>query len=222
MLELHNVSKTYRLNGEEIHALKNVNLNFTAGEFTAVRGPSGSGKSTLLNMIGLLDVPTSGDLFLEGSSLTKISDRERVNVRKKNLGFIFQSYNLIPELNVVENVEMPLNIMRVPKEEKRALVDRIIEDVGLTKFRKHRPGELSGGQQQRVSIARALVKKPPIVIADEPTANLDSKTGAAIMELMVELNVKYNVSFIFATHDEKLLPYMKRVLYIDDGEIIKD
>lgn len=222
MLELREVSKVYNLNGQEIRALDGVSLSFSAGEFTAIRGPSGSGKTTLLNMIGLLDLPTSGDLLLDGVSLSSIGSRERVRVRRRKLGFIFQNYNLIPELNVLENVEMPLNILRMPRAEKAALTSRIVEDVGLTKYAKHRPGELSGGQQQRVAIARALVKKPPLVVADEPTANLDSKNGTAIMELMSELNEKYGVSFIFATHDEKLLPYMKRVLYIEDGAITRE
>lgn len=219
MLLLRGVSKLYKLNGEEIRALDNVDLSISHGEFTAIRGPSGSGKTTLLNMIGLLDLPSSGELVLEGKSLSTIGQKERVRIRRKKLGFIFQNYNLIPELNVLENVEMPLNILRMPRSEKTGLVAQIVDDVGLTKFAKHRPGELSGGQQQRVAIARALVKKPPLVVADEPTANLDSKNGAAIMELMSELNVKYGVSFVFATHDEKLLPYMKRVLYIEDGII---
>ncbi len=222
MLVLENIGKTYRMNGQDVVALDGVTLGVHEGEFLAIRGPSGSGKTTLLNLVGLLDKPSSGRILFQGRPISDSGARERMLARRDHLGFIFQSYNLVPELNVLENVEMPLHILRMPAAKRRDLVARIVDDVGLTRFAKHRPGELSGGQQQRVAIARALVKKPTLVVADEPTANLDSKTGLSIMELMASLNAKYGVTFIFATHDETILPFMNRVIQLVDGRIASD
>lgn len=219
MLVLENVGKTYRMNGQDVVALVDVSLRMEQGEFLAVRGPSGSGKTTMLNLVGLLDKPSAGRIVFRGSEISDAGPKERMLARRHHLGFIFQSYNLVPELNVLENVEMPLHILRMPAATRKELVGRIVEDVGLARFARHRPGELSGGQQQRVAIARALVKKPTLVVADEPTANLDSKTGLSIMELMAGLNAKYGVTFIFATHDETILPFMSRVIHLVDGRI---
>ncbi len=219
MLEIKNAKKRYTIGGRELWALNGLDLNVSPGEFIALKGPSGSGKSTLLNILGLLDTMTEGDYLLNGERMNGKNQKERSAYRAKYLGFIFQDYNLIPELTVFENVEVPLLISGMRRKDYKDTVQRIIEDVGLADHVKHRPGELSGGQQQRVSIARALVKEPPLVIADEPTANLDSKTGAGIMALMAELNRKYNVTFVFATHDGNILSFMSKVYHLLDGKI---
>lgn len=200
-------------------ALNGVNMNIEKGDFVALKGPSGSGKSTLLNIVGLLDTPQEGEYYLNNILITGKSHKERSQFRADYLGFIFQNYNLIPELNILENVEIPLVIAKIDKKLRKKMVLEIVEEVGLIEYAKHRPGELSGGQQQRVAIARALVKKPPVVIADEPTANLDSNTGKEILEIMKSLNENHNTTFVFATHDEMITKYMKNMIYINDGNI---
>lgn len=220
MIKITNVNKIYQKDNQEIKALDNISLNIEKGSFVALKGPSGSGKSTLLNILGLVDSPDSGEYKLQDISVEKLSATKRAEIRKKYLGFVFQNYNLIPELNVYENIEIPLLIQGVPKNERKDKILEAIENVELSKYIKHKPGELSGGQQQRVSIARALVRNPPLIIADEPTANLDSTIGRSIISLMCDMNEKLGITFVFATHDEMILEYMKDIIYLRDGKII--
>lgn len=220
MIELRNIKKMYRIGATELWALKGVSLKVEKGEFIAFKGPSGSGKSTLLNLIGMLDTPSAGEYFIEGLNVSAAGAKKRSQYRADYLGFIFQNFNLIPELNIYENVEIPLLIANEHAKSRKEKVLRIIEAVGLKNHLRHKPGELSGGQMQRVAIARALVKNPPLVIADEPTANLDSKTGKEIVELMKKLNQEYQITFLFATHDETIKDYMEKIYYITDGEIM--
>jgi len=220
LLEVKNLNKIYRLGRIEFQALYDVNLNIQKAEFTAVAGPSGSGKTTLLNCIGTIDRPESGQIILEGVNLMDKSRNELAHLRKEYFGFIFQTYNLIPVLTVFENVEMPLKLLR--QSSSTDIRDKVMEmllKVGLAGLENRRPLELSGGQQQRVSIARALVKHPRMVLADEPTANLDSKTGEEIMNLMETLNEKEGVCFLFSTHDPLIMRHAKRIIKIRDGKI---
>lgn len=220
MIELNEVKKMYKMGLSELWALKGISLRIGKGEFVAFKGPSGSGKTTLLNIIGLLDTPTAGEYLIENRSMTEYNPQKRSASRAKYLGFIFQNFNLIPELNIFENVEIPLLIAREKPKIRREKVIKIIEEVGLADHIQHRPGELSGGQMQRVAIARALVKNPPIVLADEPTANLDTKTGIEIVELMKKLNQEYRITFLFATHDETIKSYMQKTFYLTDGQVV--
>ncbi|MEO0230403.1 MAG: ABC transporter ATP-binding protein [candidate division WOR-3 bacterium] len=221
LVELKNVEKVYVTGKISVKALKGVNLGVEKGEFTAVVGPSGSGKTTLLNIIGCIDKPTSGEVIMEGNLLTEKSPDELARLRRHYFGFIFQSFNLIPVLNVYENVELALNLKypNMSRKEKERKIHEILEIVGLVDRKDLRPLELSGGEQQRVSIARALVKDPEFVLADEPTANLDSETGKNIINLMRELNEKKGVTFIFSTHDPMIMQYAKRVIKLRDGKI---
>ncbi len=221
LIEIRNARKKYLMGQRELWALDDVSLEIEHGDFMALKGPSGSGKSTLLNILGLLDSLSQGEHVLDGRSIASLNAAQRSACRSKYLGFIFQNYNLIPELNVYENIEVPLLIAREKKAGYHDKLMQLIEDVGLQDHLQHRPGELSGGQQQRVAVARALVRKPPLVIADEPTANLDSKTGQGIMELMRELNRKYGVTFVFATHDEGISGFMKAIYKMVDGKIVE-
>ncbi|MEO0198843.1 MAG: ABC transporter ATP-binding protein [candidate division WOR-3 bacterium] len=221
LVELKNVEKVYVTGKISVKALKGVNLGVEKGEFTAIVGPSGSGKTTLLNIIGCIDKPTSGEILMEGNLLTEKSPEEMAKLRRHYFGFIFQSFNLIPVLNVYENVELALNLKypNLSRKEKEKKILEILELVGLMDRKDLRPLELSGGEQQRVSIARALVKDPEFVLADEPTANLDSETGKNIINLMRELNEKKGVTFIFSTHDPMIMQYAKRVIKLRDGKI---
>lgn len=213
------LSKTYKMGKVEIYALKKVNLEIEKGDFISLMGPSGAGKSTLLQIIGCLDDPTEGSIQIHGQKIGKMKDKELSVFRNRHIGFIFQSFNLISVLNVYENVEYPLMIRREKVDQEKVL--RIIEAVGLQDYLKHRPDELSGGQRQRVAIARALVTDPDIVLADEPTANLDSKTGERIISLLLELNTRHHVTFFFSTHNEMIAKSAKRVMNILDGELIQ-
>lgn len=217
IVKCEKVSKVYHLDKVEVTALKNVDFSLEGGDFVCIMGPSGSGKTTLLNLIGCIDVPTSGKVFVHGKDTTLMSDDELSDFRNKTIGFIFQSFNLIPVLNVYENIEYPLVLGR-QKIDKDWLY-YLIERVGLINYIKHKPDELSGGQRQRVAIARALAAKPLLVIADEPTANLDSKTGEAIVDLLLELNREKGTTFIFSTHAETLAKHAKRVFHISDGSL---
>jgi putative ABC transport system ATP-binding protein len=220
-LNISEVHKFYTLGETKVHALRGVNLQIQAGEFAAVIGTSGAGKSTLLHLIGCLDQPTSGTVELDGQAVHLLSDDDRSALRNKKIGFIFQSFNLIPVINVFENIELPLLINSdVPKSERETRVKQAIHDVGLDQFVHHIPDKLSGGQRQRVAIARALVGHPALILADEPTANLDSKTAHHIIDLMQELNQKRKVTFLFSTHDEKLMGRVQRVIRIHDGVIV--
>ncbi len=215
---LKNVKKVYPLGKTEVHALKGINLEVREGEFFVLAGPSGSGKSTLLNIIGCLDSPTEGEVWLENTPVRNYSQSKLNRTRLNHLGFIFQSFNLISVLNVFENIELPMLIRKdIKAKERRLRIENIIEKVGLTRQVNQKPFELSGGQQQRVAIARALVTKPKIVLADEPTANLDSQTGIEIIDLMHRLNTQESTTFIFSTHDPKVISKASRVLYMKDG-----
>ncbi|MCK5219198.1 ABC transporter ATP-binding protein [bacterium] len=220
LLQVKNLNKTYHSGKVEVRALSNINLNLEPAEFTAIAGPSGSGKTTLLNCIGTIDRAESGKIFLDNVELMVKSRNELAQLRKEYFGFIFQTYNLIPVLTVFENVEMPLKLLRkYSASEIKEKVLAMLSQVGLDGLENRRPLELSGGQQQRVSIARALVKHPKMVLADEPTANLDSKTGEEIVDLMKSLNEKENVSFLFSTHDQLIMKHAKRLIKIRDGMI---
>ncbi len=219
MIELINLQKKYSKENHQVLALNNLSLKIEDKSFLALKGPSGSGKSTLLNILGLIDVPDAGEYLFNGVNILNKNVSQRSDFRKKNLGFVFQNYNLIPELTVYENVEIPLLIQGLNRKDIKNKVELAIENVGLLDYMKHKPGELSGGQQQRVSIARAMVRMPPIIIADEPTANLDSDNSKSIISSMKEINRKFGITFIFATHDEMILDYMDQVVYMRDGKI---
>ena len=207
--------------GKDFTALNDINLVFKRGEFSGLVGPSGSGKTTLLNIIGTLDSPFEGNAIALGKSVGKLSHKEAARMRNRHYGFIFQTYNLLPVYSVFENVEFPLLLMkRLKKSEIDKRTEKLIEEVGIKEFIKHRPSELSGGQRQRVAVARALVTNPEIVLADEPTANLDSETGGNIIELMKELNKKENTTFVFSTHDPDIIKHASRVVRIKDGLIV--
>lgn len=220
LLEIESATKTYFQGKVEVNALQGVDLTFDAGEFAAIAGPSGSGKTTLLNLIGCLDTPTSGTIRLKGRELSKLTRNELADIRREEIGFIFQSYNLIPVLTAKENVEFSLALLgRKSREEK---VMEILAEVGLEGMEHRKPSELSGGQQQRVAIARALVKEPAIVLADEPTANLDSETGRAVLELMREMNRRRGTTFLFSTHDTMVMEFSRRLIRLQDGRIASD
>lgn len=221
MIELKDLCKNYLVGKVEIQALHDVNLVVEDGEFVTIAGSSGSGKSTLLNMVGCLDRPSSGSVIIDGKPVEYIKDKELNILRLHTIGFIFQSFNLIPVLNVYENIELPLQLMRnISKEEKKRRIESLIDAVGLSKRVKNLPSELSGGQRQRVAIARALVTQPRIVLADEPTANLDSKTGIEIIELMKDISKTQKTTFIFSTHDPKVMKYSERIIHLEDGRIV--
>ncbi|MGE5576735.1 MAG: ABC transporter ATP-binding protein [Syntrophothermus sp.] len=220
VVKVRNLKKVYRLGEVEYQALGGVDLEVAAGEFLALAGPSGSGKTTLLNIIGCLDTPTEGEVFLGERNVASLTDDQLAKIRKERLGFVFQSYNLIPVLTAFENVEYPLILNKVNPAERRRRVAKVLEEVGLGDKLHNFPNQLSGGQQQRVAIARALVTKPMLVLADEPTANLDSHTGQEIITLMQRLNHEKGVTFIFATHDQRVMEHASRLVNIRDGKIV--
>ena len=221
-LETRSLTKTYRMGGETIYALRDVDFAAGQGDFVVINGPSGSGKTTFLNLISAIDRPTSGDVFIEGRSTSEQTERQLAALRKSRIGLIFQSFNLIPVLSAAENVEYPLLIQRLPKPDRRRRVDSILNEVGLSDLGRRRPNELSGGQRQRVAIARALITQPKIVLADEPTANLDSETGGSVMELMRGLNEEHCVTFLIVTHDPAVSDYGERHIRIHDGGLRED
>ena len=221
IIKISNVKKDYSLGKTTVHALRGVDLNVREGDFLSIVGASGSGKTTLLNIIGCVDNATSGGLTIGGEDINGMKDKKLTDLRLYKIGFIFQTFNLIPVLNIRENVEFPLLLMKdLKRSEINKRTEKLIEEVGIKEFIKHRPSELSGGQRQRVAIARALVTNPEIVLADEPTANLDSETGNTILELMKELNEKENTTFVFSTHDPDVIKYASRVVRIKDGLVI--
>jgi putative ABC transport system ATP-binding protein len=221
-IRLTDVTKVYPLGKTEVVALKGVSLSFTSGEFTTIAGPSGCGKSTVLNLIGCMDSPTSGDVSIEGRSVSQLSDKELTSLRLEKLGFIFQSFNLIPVLTVFQNVEFPLLLQgRYGALERKQRVEALIDEVGLKDQMRHKSNELSGGQRQRVAIARALVTEPRIVLADEPTANLDSATGERIIDLMKEINRVHGTTFVFSTHDPQVMKHAARVVRLKDGLVVE-
>jgi putative ABC transport system ATP-binding protein len=216
------VKKTYRQNTVAVKALDGVSLSIKKGEFIAIAGPSGSGKTTLLNIIGGLDAADSGRVVVDGNVLTEMSQSELAQLRLRKVGFVFQAYNLIPVLSAQENVEFVMLLQGVPPAERRERARAILDDVGLAGMYRRRPAELSGGQQQRVAVARSIVSDPSIVLADEPTANLDSKTGASLLEIMEKMNEQKRVTFIFSTHDQMVMDYAHRLIYLRDGRIVED
>ncbi len=218
IIELKNLTKIYK-NGMEFRALDNASLRIKKGEFVAVVGPSGSGKSTLMHMIGLLDTPSSGKLLIDGRDVTKMLDKERSEMRNRMLGFVFQYHHLLPDFTALENVIMPLLIAGKSRKEAIEIAEKLLKDVGLEDRMDHKPGELSGGQNQRVAVARALSCSPAIVLGDEPTGNLDTKTGDLIYELLRRLNREYNQTFIVVTHNEDLASKADRIIRLVDGKI---
>lgn len=222
LLSVVDLIKDYNVGETVVHALRGVTTEVEKGEFTAVAGPSGSGKSTLLNLIGCLDRPTSGKVFIKDVDVSSYSKKELANIRRETIGFVFQTFNLIPILTAFENVAFPLSLLRESADDTEKKVNQILGDVGLGGMEHRYPRELSGGQQQRVAIARALVKEPGIILADEPTANLDSGTGAEILDLMRELNESKQATFIFSTHDPMVIERATRVINLHDGQISSD
>ncbi|MBG73434.1 MAG: macrolide ABC transporter ATP-binding protein [Chloroflexi bacterium] len=220
MIELLNVSKTYQLSGIEVNAVKSVNLNINQGEFASIMGPSGSGKSTMMNILGCLDVPSSGEYLLDDIDVGKLSDNKLAEIRGEKVGFIFQTYNLLPRISAIENVMMGLSYISNKDIKNKAEI--ALEKVGLKDRMKHKPVEMSGGEQQRVSIARALVKNPRIVLADEPTGALDTKTGSEIMQILTSLNIESKITVLIVTHEPDIAKQTKRIISFRDGEIISD
>ena len=220
LIQIRGLKKSYQLGKTEVVALKGVDLDIEQGEFTVVMGPSGSGKTTLLNIIGCLDRASSGSYKLDGEEIGTRDFNDLADIRNRKIGFIFQSFNLIPVLNVIENIEFPCLIRNEPRKALRERVLQVARDVGLEPHLHHKPDELSGGQRQRVAIARALVTQPQMVLADEPTANLDSKTSAQIIDLMLDLNKKKGVTFLFSTHDPRVMEHARRVVRILDGALV--
>ena len=222
LIRLENVRKTYILGGVPVHALRGINLKVYQGEFVAIMGPSGSGKSTLMNTLGALDVPTSGKILVDDHDISKLSESDLAKLRGKKIGFVFQQFNLIPNLSAIENVALPMVFQGVPEEERLARAKQLLVSLGLAKRLDHRPMQMSGGEQQRVAIARAFANNPDVILADEPTGNLDSKTGKQIMAFLEDFHMRENKTIIVVTHDPNIASYAETVINIKDGEILKD
>ena len=222
IIEIKGLYKTYDGNSLPVHAVNGIDLNIDSGEFTAIVGPSGSGKTTLLNIIGGLDDPSEGDVFIDGVRINALGSRQKTDFRMRNIGFVFQAYNLIPVFTARENVEFIMHLQGRPKEERESRTTELLEAVGLGDRMDSRPNKLSGGQQQRVAVARALASKPKFILADEPTANLDSKSTENLLEIMEKLNREDNVTFVFSTHDQRVVNKAHRVITIEDGVVISD
>lgn len=219
LITVSNINKIYNKGDNEVRALDGVSFSIAPGEFVAIVGQSGSGKSTLMNILGCLDTPTDGEYILDGSNVAGLNEKQLTEIRNRQIGFVFQGFNLIGGLDAMENVELPLIYRGIPKEERRSLAEDALRQVGLSRRLRHRPAQMSGGQQQRVAIARAIAAKPPIILADEPTGNLDSKSGAVIMDILNSLNAEGR-TVILITHDEKIAAAANRVLQIHDGRIV--
>jgi putative ABC transport system ATP-binding protein len=222
VVKVENATRVYKIGAVDTQALRGVNLTIENGEFTALVGPSGSGKTTLLQIIGCLDQPTSGRVFVSGQDVTSLNRNQRADMRKGHIGFIFQFFALIPTLSAYENVEMPLLLNGHSAKERQERVMELLDAVGLADRANNRPDQMSGGQQQRISIARALASKPALILADEPTANLDTVNGEQVMEIMTRLNQETGVTFVFATHDPRVIKYARRVVTLRDGVITED
>ena len=222
MIQINDLKKTYTAGDVSVHALRGVSLTVNPGEFLSLAGPSGSGKTTLLNIIGCIDSADSGNVLIDGDSVMSLKKDQQAAFRRDHLGFVFQSYNLIPVLTALENVSLSLELMGVDGKEAKEKAANVLKEVGLAGMENRRPAKLSGGQQQRVAIARAVVKKPKILLADEPTANLDSRTGQEILDLMKEMNRKHEAAFIFATHDPMVMDFADRLVQLHDGLIESD
>ena len=222
MIETEELKKIYKQGSLKVKAVDNVNLKISDGEFTAIVGPSGSGKTTLLNCIGGLDSPTSGKVIIDGELISSYSSDKMIKFRLNNIGFVFQSYNLIPVLTAKENIEMVMLMQGYNKQDMEKRSSDLLKEVGMGDMSNRRPAELSGGQQQRVAVARSLASKPRFILADEPTANLDSKSTAKLLDIMSRLNKQENITFIFSTHDQRVIDRARRVVTLEDGKIIKD
>jgi putative ABC transport system ATP-binding protein len=222
VIDAHNISKVYNPETIPVYAVNNVHLHLQRGEFTALVGPSGSGKTTLLNLIGGLDKPDSGSIIINGVDITGLSANQLIDFRLRNIGFVFQSFNLIPVLTAKENVEFIMQLQKTNKEERKKRVAGLFKQIGLHDKINTRPSQLSGGQQQRVAVARALASRPQFVLADEPTANLDSKSATNLLDIMAKLNQEENITFLFSTHDQRVIERAKRVITLVDGQIAND
>jgi len=222
IIQVTNLIKTYETGEIKVHALGGINLGFSQGEFTAIVGPSGSGKTTFLNMLGGLDKPTSGEIIVDGVPVSSLTGSKLVEYRLRNIGFVFQSYNLIPVLTAIENVEFIMQLQGVSKAVRRKRAEELLASVGLGDRLHSRPAQLSGGQQQRVAVARALASKPRFILADEPTANLDSKSAQTLLEIMERLNREENITFLFSTHDSRVMNMARRIVTMEDGIIATD
>lgn len=222
IIEVINVSKVYSETEVEVHAVNNVTLGFSEAEFAAIVGPSGSGKTTLLNLIGGLDTPTSGEIIVDGTNLAKLSSSGLIDFRMRNIGFVFQAYNLVPVLTAKENVEFIMALQKWSKKDRDERTYELLKAVGLAERANSRPGKLSGGQQQRIAVARALASRPKFVLADEPTANLDSKSASTLLEIMEKLNHEEKITFIFSTHDPRVVKMAHRVITLEDGMVVSD
>ncbi len=222
VIEIKNLHKIYNDSEHEVHAVQGIDLSFEEGEFAAIAGPSGCGKTTLLNMLGGLDNPTSGEVNIGGINISTLKSSERINFRLYNIGFVFQAYNLIPVLTAKENIEFIMHLQGRSRTERDARTRELLEAVGLADRLNSRPAKLSGGQQQRVAVARALASKPKFVLADEPTANLDSKATENLLDIMEKLNREEHITFIFATHDARVMKKARRVISLEDGKVLKD
>jgi len=222
VIELQDATRVYKIGEVETYALRGVNLTIEDGEFTALVGPSGSGKTTALQLMGCLDKPTSGRVLLQGEDITKLSANKRADLRRGTIGFVFQFFALIPGLSAYENVELPLLLSGINGKQRKERVAELLEAVGLTERAKHRPDQMSGGEQQRVAIARALATRPILILADEPTANLDTENGRQVMEIMLRLNEETGTTFVCATHDPRVVPFARRVVELRDGKVADD
>lgn len=222
VIEIKNLEKIYNSTSVPVHAVNGINLEFQEGEFAAIVGPSGSGKTTLLNILGGLDDPTHGTVIINNEDLSTLSSSERINFRLKNIGFVFQSYNLIPVMTAFENVEFIMQLQKWPKPKRHERTKQLLKAVGLEERMHNRPNKLSGGQQQRVAVARALASKPRFILADEPTANLDSKSTETLLDIMEKLNRDENITFIFSTHDQRVVNKAHRVITVEDGKVKSD
>lgn len=222
VIEIKNITKTYNENTVPVHAVRGIDLNIEEGEFSAIIGPSGSGKTTFLNMIGGLDVPTSGSVKIDNKDISGLSSKQLIDFRLNHIGFVFQAYNLIPVLTAAENVSFIMELKGVSKTERMQRAKELLEQVGIGDKFNRRPKELSGGEQQRVAVARALASKPKFILADEPTANLDSKSTGDLLDMMAELNQKLNITFLFATHDQRVMDRARRIITLTDGKISSD
>lgn len=222
VLELKNVNKIYDGTEVHVHAVNDVTLSFDEGEFAAIVGPSGSGKTTLLNLIGGLDIPTSGEIIIDNTDLSKLSSSKLIDFRMRNIGFVFQAYNLIPVLTARENIDFIMSLQKWPRSDRDSRTEELLKAVGLNERGNSRPSKLSGGQQQRIAVARALASRPRFVLADEPTANLDSKSATTLLAIMEKLNREENITFIFSTHDPRVVKMARRVITLEDGEVVSD
>lgn len=221
-IEVKNLSKIYRQDHIEVPAVNNVSISFEKGEFTALVGPSGSGKTTMLNLLGGLDQPTSGEVIVDGVRIDNLKSGQLTNFRLNNIGFVFQSYNLIPVLTAMENTEFIMSLLKWTKDKREQRATNLLKAVGLADKLKSRPSQMSGGQQQRVAVARALASRPKFILADEPTANLDSKSTENLLDIMEQLNREEDITFIFSTHDQRVINKARRVVVLEDGQVVSD